>query len=169
MNLDEAKTKFINSWGTLGSQWGVNRTMSQIHALLLVSPEALSAEEVMEQLQISRGNANMNLRALMDWGLVTKEIRSGERKEYFFAGKDMWEVARKIVYERRKREIEPILQVVKELNKEKITGAKKEEIEAFNNTIESLSKFTIKANSVVDKFVKSDEHWFYKTLMNLVK
>ena len=57
----------------------------------------------------------------------------------------------------------------KELNKEKITGAKKEEIEAFNNTIEELSKFTSKANSVVDKFVKSDEHWFYKTLMNLVK
>jgi DNA-binding transcriptional regulator GbsR (MarR family) len=169
MNLDEAKMKFINSWGTLGSQWGVNRTMSQIHALLLVSPEALSAEEIMEQLQISRGNANMNLRALMDWGLVTKEIRSGERKEYFFAGKDMWEVARKIVYERRKREIEPILQVVKELNKEKITGAKKEEIEAFNKTIEDLNKFTTKANSVVDKFVKSDEHWFYKTLMNLVK
>jgi DNA-binding transcriptional regulator GbsR (MarR family) len=169
MNLDEAKMKFINSWGTLGSQWGVNRTMSQIHALLLVSPEALSAEEIMEQLNISRGNANMNLRALMDWGLVTKEIKSGERKEYFFAGKDMWEVARKIVYERRKREIEPILQVVKELNKEKITGAKKEEIESFNKTIEDLTKFTTKANSVVDKFVKSDEHWFYKTLMNLVK
>ena len=169
MNLDEAKTKFINSWGTLGSQWGVNRTMSQIHALLLVSPAALSAEEIMEQLNISRGNTNMNLRALMDWGLVTKEIKSGERKEYFFAGKDMWEVARKIVYERRKREIEPILQVVKELNKEKITGAKKEEIEAFNTTIEELSKFTTKANSVVDKFVKSDEHWFYKTLMNLIK
>jgi len=169
MNLDEAKTKFINSWGTLGSQWGINRTMSQIHALLLVSSQALSAEEIMEQLNISRGNANMNLRALMDWGLVTKEIRSGERKEYFFAGKDMWEVARKIVYERRKREIEPILKVVKELNKEKITGADKKEIEAFNKTIEDLNKFTSKANSVVDKFVKSDEHWFYKTLMNLVK
>ena len=169
MNLDEAKMKFINSWGTLGSQWGINRTMSQIHALLLVSSEPLSAEEIMEQLNISRGNANMNLRALMDWGLVTIEIRSGERKEYFFAGKDMWEVARKIVYERRKREIEPILQVVKELNKEKISGAKKEDIEAFNKTIEDLAKFTNKANAVVDKFVKSDEHWFYKTLMNLVK
>ena len=73
MNLEEAKNKFIQSWGTLGSQWGINRTMSQIHALLLVSAEPLSAEDVMEQLNISRGNANMNLRALMDWGLVTKE------------------------------------------------------------------------------------------------
>lgn len=169
MKLDEAKTKFVNSWGTLGSQWGVNRTMSQIHALLLVSPDPLSAEEIMAQLNISRGNANMNLRALMDWGLVTKEIKSGERKEYFFAGKDMWEVARKIVYERRKREIEPILQVVKELGKEKITDGKKEEIAAFNNTIEELSKFTNKANSLLDKFVNSDEYWFYKTLLNLLK
>ena len=169
MNLEEAKSKFIQSWGTLGSQWGINRTMSQIHALLLVSAEPLSAEDVMEQLNISRGNANMNLRALMDWGLVTKEIRQGDRKEYFFAGKDMWEVARKITYERRKREIEPILQVVNELKKENITGKNKAEIAAFSDTIEELSKFTNKANSIVDKFIKSDENWFYKTLMKLVK
>ena len=66
MTLDEGKEKFIQTWGTVGSEWGVNRTMAMIHALLLVSPEALSAEEVMEQLGISRGNANMNLRALID-------------------------------------------------------------------------------------------------------
>jgi DNA-binding transcriptional regulator GbsR (MarR family) len=169
MNLEEAKNKFIQSWGTLGSQWGINRTMSQIHALLLVSANELSAEDIMEQLNISRGNANMNLRALMDWGLVTKMNKPGDRKEYFMAGKDMWETARKITYERRKREIEPILQVVNDLKKENITGKNKAEIEAFNETIEELSKFTSKANSIVDKFIKSDENWFYKTLMKLVK
>jgi DNA-binding transcriptional regulator GbsR (MarR family) len=169
MNLDEAKAKFIQSWGTLGSQWGINRTMSQIHALLLVSSAPLSAEDIMEQLNISRGNANMNIRALMDWGLVNKEIKPGDRKEYFYAGKDMWEVARKITYERRKREIEPILQVVNDLNKNEITGKNKEEIEAFNQTIAELNKFTSKANSLVDKFIKSDENWFYKTLMSLIK
>jgi DNA-binding transcriptional regulator GbsR (MarR family) len=169
MNLDEAKLKFINSWGTLGSQWGINRTMSQIHALLLVSSKALSAEEIMEQLGISRGNTNMNLHALMDWGLVSKEFKPGERKEFFSAGKDMWETARKITYERKKREIEPILQVVNELNKETITGDNNEEIETFKKTIEDLNKFTIKANSIVDKFIKSDENWFYKTLMNILK
>ena len=169
MNLDEAKLKFINSWGTLGSQWGINRTMSQIHALLLVSSKALSAEEIMEQLGISRGNTNMNLHALMDWGLVSKEFKPGEKKEFFSAGKDMWETARKITYERKKREIEPILQVVNELNKETITGDNNEEIETFKKTIEDLNKFTIKANSIVDKFIKSDENWFYKTLMSILK
>ena len=70
MTLTEGKDKFIQSWGTLGTNWGINRTMAQIHALLLVSPESLSAEGIMKELQISRGNANMNLRALIDWGLV---------------------------------------------------------------------------------------------------
>ncbi len=90
MQLAEAKAKFIADWGRLGTNWGINRTMAQIHALLLVSPDHLSAEEVMEQLAISRGNANMNLRELIDWGLVQKVIVPGERKEFFTAEKDIW-------------------------------------------------------------------------------
>ncbi len=70
MKLEAAKQEFINSWGVLGTQWGISRTMAQIHALLLVTPDPIHAEAIMEQLQISRGNANMNLRDLMDWGLV---------------------------------------------------------------------------------------------------
>ena len=66
MDLQEGKEKFIQSWGALGSSWGVNRTMAQIHALLLISPEPMSAEEIMEELKISRGNANMNIRALIE-------------------------------------------------------------------------------------------------------
>ena len=83
MQLDEAKEKFTQSWGTLGSSWGINRTMAQIHALLLVTNKPLCAEDIMASLQISRGNANMNLRALMDWGLVHKEFKTGERREFF--------------------------------------------------------------------------------------
>ena len=70
MELPEAKERFIQAWGGFGSQWGINRSMAQVHALLLVSPDPLSTEDVMEQLNISRGNANMNLRALIDWNLV---------------------------------------------------------------------------------------------------
>jgi DNA-binding transcriptional regulator GbsR (MarR family) len=80
MELAEAKERFVQTWGTLGSNWGINRTMAQVHALLLVSATALSTEEVMEQLQISRGNANMNLRTLIDWGLVRREGKTGERR-----------------------------------------------------------------------------------------
>ena len=74
MEFQEGKEKFLQVWGTLGSDWGINRTMAQVHALLMISPQALSADEIMEELKISRGNSNMNIRALIDWGLVYKEL-----------------------------------------------------------------------------------------------
>ena len=80
MEFKEAKNKYIQTWGALGSQWGINKTMAQIHALLMISIEPLSIEEIMDELQISRGNTSMNIRALIDWGIVFKESKSGERK-----------------------------------------------------------------------------------------
>ena len=88
MNLPEAREKFIQSWGSLGSQWGINKTMAQIHALLLISAEPLTTEEVMEELQVSRGNANINLRELINWQLVRRETKAGERKDFFVAEKE---------------------------------------------------------------------------------
>ena len=85
MKLIEAKSQFIQAWGTLGSKWGINRTMAQLHALLMVSPDPMTADELMEELNISRGNVNMNVRELMDWGLVEKMHKPGDRKEYFWA------------------------------------------------------------------------------------
>lgn len=169
MELSEAKSKFVESWGTLGSQWGINRTMSQVHALLLVSSKALSTEEIMEQLQISRGNANMNIRSLMDWGIVSKELKPGDRKEYFKAGKDIWETARKIASERRKRELEPLVSLLSELNKEEIHSDNKQELASFNENISNLNDFAHKANDIVNTFIKSDVNWFYKVLLKLVK
>ena len=83
MALEKAKKKFIQSWASLGSNWGINKTMAQIHALFLISEEPLSTEDVMESLQISRGNTNMNIRPLIDWGLLYKEFKVGERREFF--------------------------------------------------------------------------------------
>ncbi len=166
MEFKESKEKFIQSWGVLGSSWGINRTMAQIHALLLISPEILSTEEIMSELQISRGNANMNIRALMDWGIVTKHFKTGERKDFFFADKDIWEIARKITKERSKREIEPVIRILNEL---KGVEGESAEIKQFKQTVGDLESFTSKLNSVVDKFVKSDEHWFYKNLLKIVK
>ena len=102
MELKEAQNAFIQHWAQLGSSWGINKTMAQIHALLLISQGALSTEEIMDRLKISRGNANMNTRALQDWGLVYKEHHIGERKEFFRAEKDTNKVARSIARERRR-------------------------------------------------------------------
>ncbi len=115
MNYKEAKEKYIQTWGALGSQWGINKTMAQINALLMVSTMPLSIEEIMSELQISRGNASMNIRALIDWGIVFKESKAGERKEYFTAEKDLDKLAVTIAKERSKREIKPALRVLKEV------------------------------------------------------
>ena len=80
MEFKEAKQKFISTWGSLGTLWGINKAMAQIHALLFIAPEPLSMEEIMEELEISRGNASMNLRGLIDWGIVYKVTKPGERR-----------------------------------------------------------------------------------------
>ncbi|MDP4686335.1 MAG: transcriptional regulator, partial [Salibacteraceae bacterium] len=147
------------------SSWGINRTMSQIHALLIVSPKPMSAEEIMDELKISRGNANMNIRALMDWNLVKKQLIPGERKEYFSAGKDIVEVARQIAKERKRREIDPILEVMESLKKVEGTD---QETEDFKKVITELGDFTQKVESTLDKFIRSDKNWFYKTAIKLM-
>ncbi len=166
MELEEAKSKFIQSWGSLGSSWGINRTMAQIHALLLVSEEPLSTEEIMDALKVSRGNANMNVRTLIEWGIVTKVFKVGERKEFFEADKDIWAVARQITRERRKREVEPLMRALTDL---KGIEEVDEDSKNFNKLINDLDDFTTKVDGIFDKFIRSDEHWFYKTLFRVVK
>ena len=115
MKLIEARQQFISSWGAFGTHWGINRTMAQIHALLLISPDPLTQDDIMEQLTISRGNVNMNIRDLIGWGLVERIIISGERKEYFTAEKDIWKVATQIIKERKKRELDPMIKLLGQL------------------------------------------------------
>ncbi|GJM35241.1 MAG: hypothetical protein DHS20C18_42420 [Saprospiraceae bacterium] len=166
MDLQEGKDKFIQSWGALGSSWGINRTMAQIHALLLISPVALSAEEIMEELKISRGNANMNIRALIDWGLVFKELKPGERKEYFVGEKDMWEVVKNIITQRKKRELEPMLKVLDEISSVEEVDAESKE---FVKVIRDIKLFSSKADSTLDSLVKADSNWFVGTFMKMIR
>ena len=168
MKLEDARNQFIASWGAFGSQWGINRTMAQIHALLLVSPDALSADDIMEQLNISRGNANMNIRELINWGLVERILQAGERKEYFVADKDIWHVAKQILKERKKRELEPMLKTVDQLSN--VEGdAKDKEVKQFTETMNNIKKFGQQADKTLDLVIRSDESWFLNSLMKLFK
>ena len=166
MEYKDAKEKFIQSWGVLGKNWGINRTMAQVHALLLISPEALSAEEIMAELNISRGNANMNVRTLIDWGIVTKVVKSGERKEFFFSDKDIWDLAKQIMVERRKREIDPLLKALESIKE--IEGDS-EEAKTLTAVTQDFEVFANKLTKMADMAIKSDEHWFTGTLMKLFK
>ena len=107
---EEALTQFIHLWGEMASNWGINRTMAQIHALLYGSERPLNTDEIMARLDISRGNANMNLRSLTGWSLVEKVRRPGSRKDFYTAKKDVWEITAQIIKERERREIEPVKQ-----------------------------------------------------------
>ncbi len=165
MEYNEAKQNFIQAWGTLGSNWGINKAMAQIHALLLLATEPLSAEDIMDELQMSRGNVNMNLRALMDWGIVRKENKVGERKEFFSTGKDVWELAKQVSKERRRREIEPILNVLEDV--QNVTGDNKKSVAEFKKVASELFDFSYKVDGMIEKFTKSDQTWFYKLLLKL--
>ena len=168
MKLAEAKQQFINSWGAFGTQWGINRTMAQIHALLLVSVAPLTQDDVMEELSISRGNVNMNIRELIGWGLVDRVIISGERKEYFTAEKDIWKVATQIIKERKKRELDPMIKLLSQL--ENIEGDKKDkEIQQFTQVIGGIKKLGTQADKTLDMLIKADENWFTSSILKMFK
>ncbi len=166
MELQEGKDKFIQAWGALGSNWGINRTMAQIHALLLVSPEAKSAEEIMEELKISRGNANMNIRALIDWGLVFKKLKPGERKEFFVAEKEMWEVVKKIIARRKKKELEPMQRILEELADVDVNDTESEE---FAKIIAELTDFSNKADASLERLIEADSRWFNLIFLRMIR
>ena len=112
--LNGIKEKFILHWGEIGSLWGINRTMAQVHALLFISPAPLCANDIMEELQISRGNVSMALRELIAWGIANRVHIKGERREFYTTEKDVWTLFRIIARERKKREVDPTIEVLRE-------------------------------------------------------
>ena len=166
MQLPEARLKFIEAWGAFGSAWGISRTMAQVHALLLIATEPLTTDDVMDQLNISRGNANMNLRALIDWGLISKVLRSGDRKDYFEAEKDVWRIATQITRERKKRELEPMLKLLTELKR---TEGTTNDGKPFRAITTDLQEMTSRVDAVLERTTRSDMQWFLKAASNLLR
>ena len=166
MNYEEAKIKFISTWGSLGTLWGINKAMAQIQALLFISTEPLSMEDIMAELQISRGNTSMNLRQLMDWGIVTKEIIPGERKEFFTTEKDVQELARIVAKERSRREIKPVIKVLDEVSSIKDDGTAKTK-ELIKQT-KALHELTETADAMINKIVNQKQNWLTKSILKLI-
>jgi DNA-binding transcriptional regulator GbsR (MarR family) len=168
MKLNEAKQQFISSWGAFGTHWGINRTMAQIHALLLISPDPLTQDDIMEGLNISRGNTNMNIRELINWGLVDRVILPGERKEFFTAEKDIWKVVRQIVKERKKRELDPMLKLLDQL--EDVEGDKRDKhVKTFVDTVSGIKRLGLQADKTLDVLIKAEENWFVNNLIKLFR
>lgn len=154
--LTEAREDFVSQWGAIGSAWGINRTMAQIHALLMTSPRALSTDEIMEELRISRGNANTNLRDLVGWGLIRTVLRKGERKEYFEAEKDVWKMACTVARERKRREISPAMEVLQRCA-EKTKGLKSPDAKNFHDQMSAVLNFLRLSERVIDTVAASEQ------------
>ncbi len=165
-SLAQIKTDFIRGWGEMGTYWGINRTMAQIHALLMVSTRPLSTDDVMRELKISRGNANMNLRDLISWGLIRRHIEIGDRKEYFVGVTDVWEMFCTIVRERKKREVEPVIQAldacVRECEKAR---ASNEDAEIFRKRLRALLEFVKLADTVMEKVSRQADSKAFQLLV----
>ena len=165
--LGEAREEFVSQWGTIGSAWGINRTMAQIHALLMTSSRPLSTDEIMEELRISRGNANTNLRDLAGWGLVRTVLRKGERKEYFEAEKAVWKMFCIIARERKRREISPAMEVL-ERCAARTKGLKSQDARDFHAQIRSLLDFLRVAERVLEGISASEQSRVMKLAARLV-
>jgi DNA-binding transcriptional regulator GbsR (MarR family) len=164
--LTLARDEFISQWGAMGGAWGINRTMAQVHALLMTSEKPLTTDEVMADLEISRGNAHQNLRELVGWGLVRNVIRKGERKEYYESEKDVWRMFCIIARERKRREIEPALRVLKTCE-EQTRPLRGEKAAAFNRQIKALSEFLGQAEAIMDRVSKSEQSAIMPLVMKM--
>lgn len=160
--LREAQDRFVSAWGQMGAAWGISRTMAEVHALLYITAAPLNTDDIMERLQISRGNASMSLRALLDWGIVQRAHKRGDRKEYFEAEQDVWALFRAIVRERIKREIDPLLASLFEIRD--LTGGEavrkggtsaedKKEIVEHNKRLDSMLSFLQTMEKLSQRFV----------------
>jgi DNA-binding transcriptional regulator GbsR (MarR family) len=154
--LKYAREEFVAQWGALGTQWGINRTMAQIHALLMTALQPMNTDEVMEELQISRGNAHSNLKELVAWGLIRVVVKKGERREFFEAEKDVWQIFTIVARERKRREIEPALAVLNKCAQES-SEIETPEGKAFYNQMRQLEDFVGFASKMADR-VSSMKH-----------
>ena len=143
MKLSPAQQKFILHWGEMGTRWGVNRTVAQIHALLYLSPDPLPAEEIASTLAVARSNVSTSLKELEGWGIVRVVHLLGDRRDHFVSHPDVWEMFRIIAQERKRREVDPTLAVLREcvqLARETAAGDKhmRERLLAMLEFLESM-------------------------------
>jgi len=157
--LDESKALFIRRWGEMGGYWGINRTMAEIHALMFVSTQPLCTDDVMEKLLVSRGNASMNLRSLVDWGLIERVHLRGDRKEYFICQTDVWQMFENIIRQRRRREVEPILETVQRCRTMVAPGgggrrSRDDETGIYTKRLDEMLAFLETVGAIVDLMAK---------------
>jgi len=155
-NLERAQEQFILEWGRMSSSWGINRTMAQIHALLFVSGVPLEVNEIMDRLQISRGNASMNLRELIDWGIVRRFRQPGDRKDVYISDTDPYQMFLRVVRERKRRELDPTADAIKEVLTMLPSEDESEEVVTLRSRLRALVEIFELIDVLFRQFLKTD-------------
>jgi len=173
--LFTAQDLFIRRWGEMGQTWGINRTMAEIHALLYITGTPQCTDDVMERLHISRGNASMSLRALCDWGIIRRLHKRGERREYFESLGDVWEMFSLIAAERKRREMDPVLETIRQCQQmleESAIGksaASQETVKLTRQRLAGMEEFMEVTNKIFQQFVGNAKSGLTKVAKVLLK
>jgi len=161
--LSSVQQKFILHWGEMGTRWGINRTVAQIHALLYISPKPLNAEQIAETLAVARSNVSTSLKDLQGWGIVKIVHVLGDRRDHFESMKQVWEMFRVVLDERKKREIDPTIAMLRscvaEADKDKETDEYTEQklrelAEFFETTTAWYAQIRLWPTNALTRFVK---------------
>ena len=169
MKYSDARKQMIQTWGQLSDQWGINRTMGQIHALLMVSPQPLTTDQIMAELEISRGNVSMNLRSLMEWGVVHKVYMPGDRKEFYASEKDAWKMALQIAKERKRRELDPLIQSIQQLEVTDREDASDAQVEEMNKMTTQILDVAMQVDKVLDIGIRAGGQSLVRKLINVLR
>jgi DNA-binding transcriptional regulator GbsR (MarR family) len=171
--LRQAQERFIALWAQMGAAWGIPRTMAEVHALLFIADRPMNTDEIMQELGISRGSASMTLRSLVEWGIVSRAHLRGDRKEYFQAEQDVWKLFRTILRERKKREIDPLLDELRACRqmtepapgrhdssapgraRPRRSGPQDASVEAYNARLDRMIEFVSMIDSISQRLMSS--------------
>lgn len=169
MNYSEARHQLIRTWGQLSTQWGISRTMGQIHALLMVSPDPMTTDQIIEELTISRGNVSISLRSLMEWGIIHKTYIPGDRKEYFASEKDVWKMALQIARERKRRELDPVINSMQQLQDIDGDSASEKQLEELNRMTSQILDVAMQVDKMLDIGIRSGGQTFVRKLIGVLR
>jgi DNA-binding transcriptional regulator GbsR (MarR family) len=164
--FSEAKSQFVQNWGNMATHWGVSKTMGMVHALLLIANKPLHVDELAQELGISRSNANMSVRSLLEWNIVYKTCCCGERKEFYVAEKNLWKVFIRIIEQRKSKELDPMTQMLQELSHVKSNCPESAE---FIKVMQDLSHFSKKADNALENIINSESSFLMQSFIKMIR
>jgi DNA-binding transcriptional regulator GbsR (MarR family) len=152
--LDDVEEEFVGLWRRMSALWGISPTMAEIHGLLYITGAALSMDDIMGRLGISRGNASMNLSKLAEWGLIRRVHRRGDRRDYYESLRDVWEMFTLVAAQRKRREIDPILSTLRDCEGRLATG-RHQQADERRQRVHNLLAFLTLVDGLAQRFFES--------------